>query len=418
MTTPYEPYLDWINGQPDRMLSLITDWANINSGTGNLAGLACFSATLEKEFAVLGGTTERIALPPHRTIDSRGKFVDTALGDALRIRKRPEAPVRVFLGIHMDTVYAVDHPFQHVTRVDERTPGGPVLRGPGVADAKGGLCVMLIAIEALERSPIADRIGWEVLINPDEEIGSPGSADLLGMSARRNQIGMVYEPAFADGALVGQRKGSGNFDAIIRGRPAHAGRDFHAGRSAIQAAAAMTVALGELNHGDGEVTVNVGRIDGGGPSNIVPDLAIVRFNVRVPTPESQRQITAELDRIVRQISRRDGIGIELHGGFRSPPKVVDPLTQSLFESVAECGRDLGLNLAWRSSGGVSDGNKLAAAGLPVIDTLGPRGGNLHSPEEFLFINSLTERAKLSALLLMKLGSGEIRAPSAAQTLPP
>jgi glutamate carboxypeptidase len=342
-------------------------------------------------------------MPKDCEIDPAGHRVETPIADAISIRKRPAAPIKIFLCIHMDTVYGPEHPFQTVRQVD-----GNTINGPGVADAKGGLCVMLIALEALERSPFADQIGWEVLINSDEEIGSPGSGPLLKQCAQRNQIGLLFEPALPDGALVGERKGSGNFDAIIRGRSAHAGRDFHHGRNAMHAAAALVVALDELNRTMPGVTVNVGRIDGGGPSNVVPDLAVVRFNCRIPTPHFQARLEGELKRIVEEIDQRDGINVELIGGFRSPPKIVDPPTQKLFDQVADCGRELGLSLTWRSSGGVSDGNKLAAAGLPVIDTLGPRGGNLHSTEEFLLLDSLTERAKLTALLLMKLGAGEIQ----------
>ena len=392
------------------MCRLVANWANINSGSRNVTGLNYLSAELAREFDVLGGETTRITLPPDCIIDSQGRRIETSIADAISIRKRPDAKINVFLCIHMDTVYGPDHPFQAAKQIDTQT-----LNGPGVADAKGGLCVMLIALQALERSEFAQHIGWEVLINPDEEIGSPGSASLLKQAATRNQIGLLFEPALPDGALVGERKGSGNFDAIIRGRSAHAGRDFHRGRNAMHAAAAFVVALDELNRSTPGVTVNVGRIDGGGPTNVVPDLAIVRFNCRVPNPQLQARLEAELNRIAQQIDQFDGISVELIGGFRSPPKMLDALTLKLFEQVADCGRDLGLSLTWRPSGGASDGNKLAAAGLPVIDTLGPRGGNLHSPEEFLLLDSLAERAKLSALLLMKLGSGEIQPMQIAAT---
>jgi len=116
----------------------------------------------------------------------------------------------------------------------------------------------------------------------------------------------VFEPAFADGALVNQRKGSGNFSAVIRGRAAHAGRDFEQGRSAMFAAAELMAALEQLNRKLPGVTVNVGQIDGGGPTNIVPDLAIVRFNVRVPTRQSQLHIEGELEQIIAQINRPRG----------------------------------------------------------------------------------------------------------------
>src|SRR5262249_17454996 len=127
----------------------------------------------------------------------------------------------------------------------------------GVADAKGGLAVMLIALQAFEQCPWSKNIGWEILINPDEEIGSPGSSELLRQCATSNHVGMVYEPAFADGAIVSQRKGSGNFDLVVRGRAAHAGRDFAQGRNALTAAATAAIALDHLNQSIPNVTINI-----------------------------------------------------------------------------------------------------------------------------------------------------------------
>jgi glutamate carboxypeptidase len=229
--------LEWINAQQGRMRELVGRWASINSWTHNLAGLATLAGELQSDFAILGGEMKLLDLPPQESVDARGNVTLAPLGKAISIVKRPDAPVRVFLGIHYDTVYAPDDPFQSVDSPDDRT-----LRGPGVIDAKGGLAVMLIALEALERTDVRDRIGWEVLLNPDEEIGSPGSAGLLAGCAARNQVGLVFEPAFPDGSLVNERKGSGNFSAVIRGRSAHAGRDFTAGRNAVVAAADFAVA--------------------------------------------------------------------------------------------------------------------------------------------------------------------------------
>jgi glutamate carboxypeptidase len=400
------PSLQWIAEQHDRMVALITDWSNQNTGSRNITGLEAFAIHLQKNFACLGGDLQKLSLPPEHTIDNTGNHAQLPLGPALSIRKRPTAPIRIFLGIHMDTVYGIDHSFQQVRRIDDR-----ILNGPGVADAKGGLCVMLIALEALERSENAAQIGWEILINPDEELGSPGSSSLLADCAKRNHLGMVFEPGLADGTMVGERKGSGNFTAVIRGRSAHAGRDFHHGRSAIHAAAELVVALEDINHRTTGTTINVGRIDGGGPTNIVADLAIVRFNIRVPAHQNPSQIQAEMQRCIEQVLRRDGISLELTGGFSSPPRPMDLPTTRLYQKLADTGRQLGMTLAWHASGGVSDANKLAAAGLPVIDTLGPCGGNLHSPDEFLLTDTLVPRAQLSALLLMKLASGEIPIPN-------
>jgi glutamate carboxypeptidase len=392
----YRPYLDWIDTQHRRMCGLVKTWAEINSGSYNLSGLAKMAAELKREFAVLGGEISELPLASVTSITADGRQIQTPLGRAISIRKRPDAPVKIFLGIHMDTVFGPDHPFQKVEQINDNT-----LRGPGVVDAKGGLCVMLIALLALERSPFAETIGWEVLINPDEEIASPGSAPLFVQAARRNQFGLLFEPALPDGNLVGERKGSANFTVIIHGKSAHAGRDFSQGRSAIHAAAAMVVMFDELNRTLPGVTVNVGRIDGGGPTNIVADLAVVRFNVRVPTRDDQQKAEQAVQQIVQTIGSRDGISLELSGSFLSPPKPMDAPTKKLMDQIITCGRELGMNLSWRSTGGVSDGNKLAAAGLPVVDSLGPRGGGLHSSEEFVLLDSMVERAKLAALVMMR-----------------
>ena len=183
----------------------------------------------------------------------------------------------------MDTVFAADHAFQHYQYVDDNC-----VNGPGVADMKGGLLVMLTALQALELSPNATNLGWEVLINADEEIGSIGSAPLLHDSALRNHLGLIYEPSMPDGTLAGARKGSGNFSLLIRGKAAHAGREHHLGRNAIAALATAMTALDNLNQHSDNITVNLGRIVGGGAVNVVPDLAICHFNVRTVTHEDQQ----------------------------------------------------------------------------------------------------------------------------------
>jgi glutamate carboxypeptidase len=400
MNHAHSAILDWIDAQADSMKTRLIEWANLNTGSTNLPGLDRFRAILRREFESMGAQVSEIELKPLESIDGRGEKIHTPLGKALSAIKNPPAPLRVFLCIHMDTVYPADHAFQTCTPIDANT-----LQGPGVADAKGGLLVMLTALRALERSPLANKIGWEVLINPDEEIGSLGSLPLLTAAAGRNRIGLLFEPAMPDGALVDQRKGSGNFSVVVRGRAAHAGRDFSAGRNAIVAAAALCVELNELNHHFAGITLNVGKIEGGGPCNVVPDLAVVRFNVRVSQPGDQERIVAEVERIVSRCNSREGISAELHGQFTSPPKIADAPSRALMDFIGRCGTELNLPIHWRSSGGVCDGNKLAAAGLPNVDTLGPVGGDLHSPREYVRLDSLAQRAKLTALALLQLAGG-------------
>ena len=400
--TDYSRYLNWLDSQYEQMCRLVEAWSGINSWSGNVPGLEKMLTALGKEFAALGGDSEVVDLPPEPVKALPAGQSEYARSKALRIRKRSTAPLRVLLCGHMDTVYPPDHPFQESSRIDAGT-----LRGPGVTDAKGGLVVMLYALRAFERSPWTGNLGWELLITPDEEIGSPGSVHLLHKAARENDLGLVFEPCFNSGDLVGDRKGSGNFTVIVRGKAAHAGRDPHLGRNAISALAWFIVVLNAFASTQTGLTVNVGFLEGGGPVNVVPDRAECRFNIRVKAQKDQQLVEDFLTRITDGVKLIDGIALDLSGGFSRPPKPVDATTRRLFTHIIRCGRFLNLSLQVRASGGACDGNNLAAAGLPTIDSLGPRGGEIHSSREHLYLDSLVERAKLSALLLMKLGSGEI-----------
>ncbi len=405
--SPYQAPLDWVVGQRDTMVSRVTGWASVNTGSHHVAGLAELHRRLVGVVGTLGGDVAELDLPPERTVAGDGSALDLPLGKALSIRKRPDAERRVLLVIHTDTVFGPEHPFQAVVQTDANT-----LIGPGVADAKGGLAVLLTALEGFERSELASRLGWEVLLNPDEELGSPGSGQLLFEAAKRNHLGMVFEPAHSDGTLVGERKGSGTFSVTVKGRAAHAGRDFHHGRNAVHMAAEIAVAVAERTGSVPGLTVNVGRIEGGGPSNVVPDRATVHFNVRLPPTMPADRALADLQRTVESVAnRREGLTVEMAGGFTSPPRPMDLGTTRLYQQLADVGREVGLTLSWHASGGVSDANKLSAAGLPTIDTLGPCGGNLHSDREFIQLDTLVPRAQLTALFLMRVAAGDVAVPA-------
>lgn len=377
------------------MLAQVEAWAAINCGSRNLAGLDAMAAALLAAVVPLGGTAALRDAAPVESIDAAGRVVAQAHGRNLHVVKRPDAPVRVLLTGHMDTVFAVDHPFQTARWLDP-----DALNGPGVADMKGGIAVMLTALSALENSAFAATIGWEIVINSDEEVSSPGSAPLLVAAAKRCHLGLTFEPALPDGTLAGARKGSGNFSAIVSGRAAHAGREPEKGRNALLAAADLALRLKALTADD--LTVNPARIDGGGPNNIVPDNAVLRWNMRAATPDSAVRARAAIDAIVAEVAGVHEVGIHVHGHFARPPKPLDANQLRLFELVRDCGAALGLPIAWRDTGGVCDGNNLAATGLAVVDTLGPRGGAIHSADEFLCVDSLVERAQLAALVLMRV----------------
>ena len=373
-------------------------WSGINSGSHELAGLERMRAPLTAAFGVLPGSLSVEPLAASQRIGSDGEPVEIKHGPAIRVTVRPEAPIRIALTGHYDTVFPATHPFQRPSRE------GDVLRGPGAADMKGGLSLMLAALQAFERLPGDKRVGYEVLISPDEEIGSPGSAPLLADLGKRAHVGMTYEPALADGALIDARKGSGNFSLAFRGRSAHVGRAFADGRNAVMAAAETALALNALNTQRAGVTFNVGAIDGGGPVNVVPDRAVLRFNVRAPDNEAAAWAQAEIAAIAQAANKGD-ISVHLHGGVTRPPKPVTPAQATMITWTRTAGAALGLDLKFQASGGVCEGNNLAAAGCPNIDTLGPRGGGIHSDQEFALIPSFAERAKLSFLLLAGIERG-------------
>ncbi|WP_207061345.1 hydrolase [Motiliproteus sp. SC1-56] len=398
---PFTPWLAWLDDKRRPMLEATIALSRINSGSFNADGVNAVGRAFDQLSAGLGGAREWIEVAPYQEVDAHGEIQTRPLGRALRIRKRPDAPLRVFLCGHLDTVFGPDHDFQQVRWLDDNT-----LNGPGVADLKGGLVMMFKALEALERSPWAERIGWEVLLNPDEEIGSAASAPLLAEAAQRNHLGLVYEPCFADGSLAGARKGSGNFTVVARGRAAHAGREHHLGRNAIRALCDFVSALDDLNGQREGVTLNPGFIQGGGAVNMVPDTALVRFNVRLAQPDDEAWCRDRIDALIEQLNRREGIHLSLHGGFTRKPKVLSGANQRLFELTRDCGLTVGLDLQWHPTGGCCDGNNLAAAGLPNVDTLGVQGGKIHSGDEYLLADSLVPRAKLSALLLMRLAASD------------
>lgn len=377
------------------MLEQVELWAATNSGTGNLTGLRTVSNLLADAFSALPGEVTLVAPDPVENVSPDGAVRMIERGKHLHARVRPEAPVQLLLTGHMDTVFAADHPFQTLKWLDDG-----VLNGPGTADMKGGLAVILSALRALEASPLAERIGYDVLINSDEETGSHASARLIAELARGKVAALTYEPALPDGTLAGARPGSGNFSVAIHGRAAHAGRNPEDGRNALLAAADLALRLSAAKSSG--LKVNPAKIDGGGPNNIVPDQAILRVNLRPMTPDDMAAAETILKESIAAISREHGVHCHLHGGFNRPPKPIDPAAEKLFNLVRDCGNDLGLALAWKATGGVCDGNNIAACGVPVVDTMGPRGGSIHSDKEFLIVDSLAERAQLSALTLLRI----------------
>ena len=300
----------------------------------------------------------------------------------------------------MDTVFPADHPFQDLTWLDDDT-----LNGPGTADMKAGLAIILEALTAFETSEAAQSVGYDVMINADEETGSLSSAALIDALARNKHAALTFEPsALPDGTLAHARGGSGNYAVTFTGRSAHAGRNPQDGRNAIVAAADCVLKLNAMQHDD--LPINPARIDGGAANNVVPDRAVLRFNIRPRTTQAAESFTKDIKTMLAEVEQEHEVDIQLHGGISRPPKPVDERAQKLFDLVRDTGAALGQQISWQSTGGVCDGNNIAANHVPVVDTMGVRGGKIHSAEEFMIVPSLTERAQLSAIVLHRLAMGD------------
>lgn len=374
----------------DRLIA----WCDTNSASDNPAGLDAMRRTLATAFASLPATIEAVDLGREKPA-------------ALRAVCRPAAPIQVFLSGHFDTVYGIDHPSQKC-----RLDGPGVLRGPGVIDDKGGILVMLAALQALERTPHAARIGWEAFLGPDEETGSAASGPYYTRAADRFHFGMVFEPCRENGDLVRSRMGTGIFNAVCRGRAAHAGRDPAAGRNAILALAEFLLAVARVPDELPGVLVNVGAIRGGGALNIVPDLATAGINARVSRIADGLRFEERLATLAAAVNAREGFGLDLTGGFNRGPMEVTPASEALFEAYRGTARLVALDPGWQDVGGGSDANILSAAGLPCLDGIGPLGGGMHSAGEWVRVSSIAERARLAALFLARIAAGEIALSSA------
>ena len=375
-------------------------WCNQNSGSHNFAGLEAMRALLAADFSRLpGASVEHLPLN-----DTPARI--------LRIRVRPDAPVQLLLSGHYDTVYDAGDPFQRcVLLADDR------LRGPGVIDMKGGLVVMLAALEEFESTAHKGRIGYEVLLNPDEEIGSHGATPFFVEAAARNQFGLVFEPARPSGDLVHSRKGTGNFTVICHGRAAHAASGPKHGRNAIVALAEFLIAVHRMPEDLPGVLLNVGQIRGGGPAtNVVPDFAEAKLDVRITHLADRAAVFAKFDEYAVPVRAREGFRVEIAGGFSRPPMERSTTADAVFAAWQQCAKEL--NLApfdWLHAGGASDANNLSTAGLPCLDGLGPIGDRLHSAEEWIHLPSLTARAQLAARFLGKLDAGTLSLPPRAST---
>ncbi|MCA1900134.1 MAG: M20 family metallopeptidase [Chloroflexi bacterium] len=300
--------------------------------------------------------------------------------------QNPQCPILILC--HMDTVF----PIGALQKFPYREADGKI-HGPGVLDMKAGI---VIALTALANRAADTRPVW-TLFTSDEEIGSHTSRVHIERLARQCEVVFVLEGALADGSLKTWRKGVGEFLVKVKGRAAHAGGDHQAGRNAIEEMAHQVLAIQKLTAYEKQTTLNVGVIRGGTASNVIPDEAVIEVDVRVMQPGEWERVEAEIRNLKPVL---EGTSLEITGALNRPPMPYGEGNRFAFEKAAQIAKDkLGFELKAGGSGGGSDGNFVAPLGIPVLDGLGAVGEGYHSEREYIFADSLEERAKLLEVLI-------------------
>ena len=267
--------------------------------------------------------------------------------------------------------------------------------GPGIYDMKSGVVCGLWAVQALAALKITPPGPVHFFLNADEEVSSIAFREELLAVARGARAVLVLEPAAAQGGLKTARKGVGEFQVTVRGRSAHAGINPSAGVNAISELARQILRIEKLARPKRGLTLNVNVILGGTRVNVIPELAVARVDVRVPTARDREKIEKQMQALA-PINRE--AKLEITGGVNRPP-LERKMAIALFRQACELGRQMGLELKEAATGGGSDGNFTAALGIPTLDGLGGTGDGAHARNEHVVVGELPQRAALLAALL-------------------
>jgi len=287
---------------------------------------------------------------------------------------------------HMDTVF----PLGILDKMPYRETDGNIF-GPGVLDMKAGIVISLTAIAEAQKQGLNRPV--TLLCTSDEEIGSHTSREHIERLAKESEVVLVLESALLDGSLKTWRKGVGEFFVKTKGRSAHAGGAHQDGRNAIEEMAHQIIAIQKLTDYSKQTTFNVGVIQGGTVSNVVPE-----EDVRVMQPGEWERIEAEVSKLKPVL---DGTSIEVTGELNRPPMPFDDIMKTTFEKAKSIASTIDIELKAGGTGGGSDANFVAPLGVPVLDGLGAIGEGYHSEREFIFAESLEQRVKLLVALLQK-----------------
>jgi glutamate carboxypeptidase len=366
----------------EEMLQFIEKLVSIDSGSYCKEGIDKIGKLLEMSYKQLGFNV---------IVDEQEEF-----GNHLIIEHKDAIDPNIIILAHMDTVFPEGTAMERPFRIE-----GNRAYGPGVIDMKASHASVLYAIKALIYQGFEGHKNVRIVLNSDEEIGSPTSREIIEREAKGRKYALVMEPARKDGSLVSARRGKGNYTLIVEGKAAHSGIEPEKGRSAIEELAHKIIQLHELSDHENGISVNVGLIEGGSSANTVSDHAEAQIDVRIKEIDQVVFLEERLEKICSS-SDVAGTKISLEGEMNRPPMEKNKKTRALLRIIQDVGDEIGVEIEDTATGGGSDASFTSSLDVATIDGLGPVGGNAHSDKEYLEIPSLVERTFLLATLIERL----------------
>ncbi len=373
---------EFLKDKEEEMLLLIERLVNIDSGSGNKEGIDKIGAILREEYEQLGFVVET--------------DIQKVQGNHLIIKHEKATNPSIISLAHMDTVFpegtAKNRPF---TIREGRA------YGPGVIDMQSSHVALLYAMKKLKETNPKALENMLIILTSDEEIGSHTSRNLIEAHSVNKKYALIMEPARQDGSLVTARRGVGEFELKVTGVAAHSGIAPQSGSSAIEELAQKIIKLHQLTDYEEGISVNVGLIEGGNTVNTIAPSAVAHVDLRVSKIEQGDWLEQKV-RDICAVPDVKGTSIELIGGIERPPMVKNEKTIELLEIIQSVGKELGVEIKDMATGGGSDASFTSAQGIATIDGLGPIGGNAHTEEEYLEVDSLVERTELLASVIQRL----------------
>ncbi len=365
----------------EAMLQGLRGWVECESPTWDAAAVERMLDLAARDMAIMGATIERIAGRQGFAGCVRARFPHPNQGQP-----------GILIAGHMDTV----HPVGTLAKLSFRREGNKCY-GPGICDMKGGNYITLEAIRQLIKASVTTPLPITVLFTPDEEVGTPSTRDIIEAEAQRNKYVLVPEPGRPDNGVVTGRYAIARFNLEAVGRPSHAGARLGAGRSAIREMARQILAIDAMTGED--CTFSVGIVHGGQWVNCV---ATTCTGEALSMAKRQADLDRGVERMLALSGTHDDVSFTVTRGVTRPVWEPDSGTMALYEHARAIAEQLGLSLPHGSAGGGSDGNFTCALGIPTLDGLGVRGGDMHTLNEHIEVDSLAKRGRLMAGLLATL----------------